>query len=104
MERLTNNDLFKRLQKAANDNNVTLTYTSKVFYIRNLDYALAHGEDTKEGKSIDLTVKNMAEMANISVRMAEKALKALSESGVILRNKISTKLAITVFIRSFYEA
>ena len=51
-----------------------------------------------------LSVKKMAEMSDISDRMAEKALKALSESGVILRNKVSTRLAFTVFVRSFYEA
>ena len=104
MERITNNDLFKRLQKAANEHDVTLTYSSKLFYIRVLDYALTHGEETDEGISIDLSVKKMAEMADISDRMAEKALKSLSESGVILRNKVSTRLAFTVFIRSIFEA
>jgi len=104
MERISNNDLFKRLQKAANEHEVTLTYSSKIFYIRVLDYALTYGEDTENGVSIDLPVKKMAEMADISDRMAEKALKSLSESGVILRNKVSTRLAYTVFVRSFYEA
>ena len=104
MKRITNNDLFKRLQKAANDHEVTLTYSSKIFYIRILDYALTHGKDLDEGISVDLSVKKMAEMADISDRMAEKALKSLSESGVILRNKVSTRLAFTIFVRSFYEA
>ena len=104
MKRISNNDLFKRLQKAASEHDVTLSYSAKLFYIRILDYALTHGEDTEDGMSIDLPVKKMAEMAELSDRMAEKALKFLSESGVILRNKISTRLAITVFVRSFYEA
>ncbi|MBR6004591.1 MAG: hypothetical protein IK068_07720 [Lachnospiraceae bacterium] len=104
MNRITNNELFKRIQKVASEQEVSLTYSAKVFYIRILDYALTHGEDVENGKSIDLPVRKMAEIAEVSDRMAETALKALSESGVILRNKISTRLAITIFLRSFYEA
>lgn len=102
MERLSNNDLFKLLQKTAIEHNVTLTYSSKIFYIRILDYAITHGEDTESGKEIDLSVSKMAELSNLSNRMAEKALKALSESGVILRNNLSTRKVFTVFLRSFY--
>ena len=104
MKRISNNDLFKRLQKAASEHGVTLSYSAKLFYIRILDYALTHGEETEDGLLINLPVLKMGEMAELSGRMAEKALKSLSESGVILRNKISTRLATTVFVRSFYEA
>lgn len=112
MKRLSNNDLFKRLQKVANEYNeshpdkddISLTYSTKIFYIKVLDYALEHGEETERGFSVDLSVKEMAKIGGVSDGMSEKAIKTLSESGIILRNKITSKKVITILERSVFEA
>ncbi len=104
MNRVSNNDLFKRLQSMGNEKGVSITYTTKVFYISLLDYAAEFGEETALGLSFELSVKDMAKKAGVSDGMSEKAIKALSESGVILRNKITSKKVITILVRSVYEA
>lgn len=102
MDRLSNNELLKKLQSAAEAAGISVTYKTNVFYVKLLDKALAEGVDTASGVSLTMSVVELAECAEVSGRFAENALKRLSQCGVIVRNKVG-KTVTTIFVRSFYE-
>ena len=102
MDRLSNNEIFKKLQNAGEISGVSVTYKTQIAYVKLLDKALEDGNMTEDGASLTLTVTELAEYTGISSRFMETALKSLSQCGVIARNKVG-KTVTTIFVSSFYE-
>jgi len=105
MARMTDNEIFERLQSTAGDYGIRLTYTHKLFYVRLLAYASEHGEVCPEGLKVSLSVNEMSTCLSITKRMVEQSLRAFSDSGILLRNikKSFPRSCDTVLKKEFYE-
>lgn len=114
MVRLTDNEIFERLQSTAGKCGIRLTYTHKLFYLRLLEYASMYGSVRPEGLEISLSVNEMSSCLSITKRMVIQSLRAFVDCGVLLRysslssamtNKQNTFPAkcVTILKREFYE-
>lgn len=106
MVRLTDNEIFERLQSTAGDCNIRLTYTHKLFYIRLLEYAITHGASCLEGLKISLSVNEMSSCLSISKRMVIQSLRVFSDCGILLRyrrNTFPANACVTILKQEFYE-
>ena len=83
------------LKKIAQQKEINLTYTHKVFFIRLLDYVMKNGEELNDRYITNLTEKEMSEIFGFSLRMITQSIQVLTKIGVIER--ISVKERCTIY-------
>jgi hypothetical protein len=106
MVRLTDNEIFEKLQSTAGNCKIRLTYTQKLFYIRLLEYADKYGTSCPEGLKISLSVNEMSSCLSITKRMVIQSLRVFIDCGVLLRyrrNTFPANACVTILKHEFYE-
>lgn len=103
----TEREILSRLTKMASEKNVNLTYSHKLFFLRLLEYADAQDNDTPEGLTVYLSVKDLAKTLNVPFRTTIQCINRLTTCGAIRRyNELvgwGRSPSETVINKSIYE-
>jgi DNA-binding MarR family transcriptional regulator len=82
---VTDAEILERLNKAAKEKGIVLTYTHKLFFLRLLNLCASEGRETENGLEITKSTQQLAVALNISPRAVTQSLKRLLDCGAILR-------------------
>lgn len=103
-KRLSINDIFIKIQAAALKNEVNLTYTNKMVFIKLIDYA-------EENDSIDYPVWTrfnvktsvLAKYCSVSPRIITESLRKLNQCGIIKYIVQHPNPSVVTLYKKYYE-
>lgn len=103
--RADEHEILNRLNEAANESGVVLTYAHKRFFLRLLDLAEKKGENTDDGFMVVMTVQELADEVRVPKRTVIQCLNRLTTCGVLRREGRRTfpRSTTTTLVKSFYE-
>lgn len=81
----TDEIILIKLNKIAQQKEVKLTLTHKIFFLKLLKYAIENGDELVGGYSITKTERELSEILGISFRMVTQSIQVLLKCEVIGR-------------------
>lgn len=102
----TINDILSRVQEAARENGVSLTYTNTKVFLSLLDYAEDHIDDAVrdiKGVRFHATTLELARHCSISPRIVTESLRKFSECGIIKYTTKRPRPSVITIYKHFYE-
>lgn len=83
---VTDAEILERLNLAAKETGVVLTYTHKLFFLRLLNFCASEGREINNGLEVTKSTKQLSVALDISPRAVTQSLKRLLDCGAIQRH------------------
>lgn len=100
------NDILTRIQAAAKEAGVNLTFTNSRVYLSLLNYVKENGDKVRNdsrGVRFNTTVGEFAKYSGISVRMVNETLRKLDTCGVLQYTIIKPFPSVVILFKQYYE-
>lgn len=100
------NEILTRIQAAAQEKNVDLTYTNMRVYLMLLDYAKKNNDIiTSDHSSVRfyVTTLELVDFCSVAPRTITESLRKLKESGIIKYATRKPKPSVITLFKAYYE-
>lgn len=108
-EKISVNEILLRLQTAAKENDISLTYTNNLVYLKLLEYAQENKEkhdvvvSGARGVRFEITTFGFAEYCGVSPRIVTESLSKFSKCGIIKYTTAKPRPSVVMLYKQFYE-
>lgn len=105
-EKVHVNDILTRVQAAAKQNGVNLTYTNNKVYLALLNYAKDKNDEVINGAKgirFHVTTHEFAKYCSVSPRIVTESLRKFSDCGVIKYTTNRPYPSVVTLYKYFYE-
>lgn len=105
-ERISVNDILTRVQAAAKQNGVSLTYTNNRVYLQLLEYVKDNSgiviHDVK-GIRFHVTTHELAQYCSVSPRIITESLRKFNKCGIIKYTTNRPNPSVVLLYKQFFE-
>lgn len=106
IEKISVNDILIRIQTAAKEHDVNLTYVGMKVYLKLLEYAedgISEAQEEPKGVRFYLTTHSFARYCSVSPRTVTDTLRKLKECGIIKYTVQTPGPSVIVLYNQFYK-
>ncbi len=104
-KRCSVNDILTRLQMAAKENGVKLTFSNSKVYFKMLDFAFESKNSITNNKGVrfNCTTLELAEYSAVSARIVAESLHKFAKCGIIKYTVNKPNPSVVLLYKEFYE-